>query len=61
MEIPYLLLVNMSVEDALKTAKIQRRSSKAGLTQLGKALVVLQDQKRTANEVSYIQKQASKA
>ena len=41
----------MSVEDALKTAKIQRRSAKATLMRLGKALIVLLNQKRTANEV----------
>ena len=42
----------MSVtEEALKTAKIQRRSAKATLTRLGKALIVLQEQRRTANEV----------
>ncbi len=42
----------MSVtEEALKTAKIQRRSAKATLTRLEKALIVLQEQKRTANEV----------
>ena len=41
----------MSVEDALKTAKIQRRSAKATLTRLAKALIVLLNQKRTANEV----------
>ena len=43
----------MSDEDeALKTAKIQRRSAKASLTRLGKALSQLCDHKRPVNEVS---------
>ena len=43
----------MSDEDeALKAAKIQRRSAKASLTRLGKALVQLCDNKRPVNEVS---------
>ena len=43
----------MSDEDeALKAAKIQRRSAKASLTRLGRALVQLCDNKRPVNEVS---------
>ena len=43
----------MSDEDeALKAAKIQRRSAKASLTRLGKALIQLFDNKRRVNEIS---------
>jgi len=43
----------MSDEDeALKAAKIQRRSAKASLTRLGKALAQLCDSERPVNEVS---------
>ena len=43
----------MSDEDeALKAAKIQRRSAKTSLTRLGNALVQLCDNKRPVNEVS---------
>jgi hypothetical protein len=41
-----------TAEESLKTAKIQRRTAKATLTRLGKALVVLQEQKRPVDEVS---------
>lgn len=40
------------VEEALKVAKIQRRTAKATLTRLRKAFAVLQDQKRPIDEVS---------
>ena len=39
-------------EEALKAAKTQRRTAKATLTRLGKALIVLQEQKRPIDEVS---------
>jgi HD-GYP domain-containing protein (c-di-GMP phosphodiesterase class II) len=41
-----------TAEESLKTEKIQRRTAKATLTRLGKALVVLQEQKRPVDEVS---------
>ena len=41
-----------TADEALKTAKIQRRTAKATLTRLGKALVILQEQKRPVDEVS---------
>ena len=42
----------MNDEDALKSAKIQRRCAKASLTRLGKALAVLEENERPASEVS---------
>ena len=37
--------------EAVKTAKIQRRSAKASLTRLGKALTILRENERPVDEV----------
>ena len=48
-----LAFTSMSVdENAQKTAKIQRRAAKSTLTRLGEVFVLLQENKRPANEVS---------
>ena len=44
-----LIVVNTS---ALNTAKIQRQTAKATLRRLGEALVVIQENKRPASEIS---------